>query len=142
MAIRKLGRLVMFSTKTALGAGVVYYYYETGLWKGSEETIKNYEKVKSDWDRLYKSSPPVLVSTISEAKGAVVSSIHPYKKAVSEFQQEWLNFELPSANSGDGLIKPLWNKSITWTVAVLLNSPDMVKRLGCAGWKKLGDLTS
>lgn len=141
MAFRKLVKLTVFTTKTALGAGTVLYFYESGLWKGSDETIKNYAKLQAEWDAAYKSFPPVIVKCVSEAKETVGSSTAPYTKAVTDFRHEWLP-DLSFVCSGDGVIKPLWNSGVTWTIKTLANSPETIRNTSAAAWKKIGDMTS
>jgi hypothetical protein len=58
----------------------MYIYYEAGLWKGSDETIQNYEKFKKDSQALYKSTPADFQKWVEYANSTVSTNVQPYTK--------------------------------------------------------------
>ncbi len=45
-------------------------------------------------------------------------------------------------NLGDGIIKPTWNKGVSWTIEALKESPTTLGNWGKAGWQKVSDFAS
>jgi len=72
-----------FSTKYGLASGSVYVYYQAGLWKSSDETLKNYEILKKDVANFisgYPETKKILVSTTE----SVQSTVAPYTKVMND----------------------------------------------------------
>ncbi len=66
-----------------------------------------------------------------------------FKKAVSDFRKEWLNFDLSSISSPvNGVIKPGWNKGVGWVAEAIADSPETIQNLGKQGWQKITELAS
>ncbi len=63
-------------TKSAVGTGVVATFYQAGLWKNSEETIKNYEIQKKNLNGFIDSTP-VLVDILSDISRFASNAVSP-----------------------------------------------------------------
>jgi len=135
------GKLARFTTKTALGGGTIYYYYSTGLWRDSETAIRNYEVLRKDAIGFYESNPPI-VRIVETGQSHLSSTIAPAVDAVTDFKKEWLDFDLYWLGSGDGIIKPTWNKSISWICDFLAHAPEDLRFVAGLGWEKLSDYAS
>jgi len=142
MALRKLGGLLKVTTKAGLAGGTVYLYYEAGLWKGTDETIENYGKLKQEVKKTLDGNQDVK-KWGEYMKSSVCSNIKPYSQAVTDFRKEWLNFDLSRVSSPiNGMIKPAWNKGVTWTVETVAELPENIPKWGVTGWQKLQELAS
>ncbi|XP_021950966.1 uncharacterized protein LOC110848138 [Folsomia candida] len=140
MSLRRLGRLTRIGTKAGLAGGTIYLYYETGLWKGSDETIQNYEKFKKDVKLLYESTPSDVQKWAEYGKSSLTENIAPYKKSIADFREQYLSFDLSFlTEEGDGVLKPTWNKGVSWTFESL---PGTLKGWGSSGWKMVSDLAT
>jgi len=141
MALRKLGSLIRISTKAGLAGGTVYLYYEAGLWKGTDETIDNYEQLRKEAQTVYNANPDVK-KWLEYISSSVSSNVKPYSDAVSNFRKEWLNVDLSSVTSPiNGVVKPAWNKGVTWTIEAIADSPETIQSLSSTGWQKLKELS-
>jgi len=130
-------------TKAGLAGGTVYVYYQAGLWKGSDETIENYAQFKKDVQTLYESTPDDFQKWMDYGASSLSSNVEPYQKKVSDFRKEWLTWDFSFlTESGDGILKPTWNKGVSWTLEVVKDSPDTMSRWGQSGWKMVADLAS
>jgi hypothetical protein len=66
-----------------------------------------------------------------------------FLQSVSDFRKEWLNFDLSFiTESGDGFLKPTWNRGVSWTVETLKNSPNTLQRWGKTGYQKINEMIS
>jgi hypothetical protein len=135
-----IGRLIRVSTKYGVAGGIVYYVYELGLWKNSDETIKNYENFRKDVQGFLDSSP-ALVEYVKAAGESAQSSVKPVTEPVSNFRKEWLNFDL-SEKTRDGVIKSAWNKGVDVTIDTIAATPETLKGWTVSGWEKLSELAS
>ncbi|CAL8137956.1 unnamed protein product [Orchesella dallaii] len=141
MALRKMGSLIRISTKAGLAGGTVYLYYEAGLWKGTDETIDNYEKLRKDAEVVYNANPDVK-KWLEYVSSSVSSNVKPYSDAITNFRKEWLNVDLSTVSSPiNGVVKPVWNKGVTWTIEAIADSPETIQRLSSTGWEKLKELS-
>jgi hypothetical protein len=131
-----------FTTKSAIGGGIVYYYYTTGLWKDSDTTIQNYEKLRKDFLGFYESKPQ-LVKVVETGQSHLSSTVAPAVDAVSDFKKEWFNFDFYWLGTGDGVIKPVWNKTVGVVTDFIAHAPEDVpeglKILSVNGWNKLNE---
>jgi len=142
MALRKLGKLIKLSTKVGLTGGTVYLYYEAGLWKGTDETIENYEKLKKELQKNVDANQDVK-KWAEFISSSVSSNVKPYSEAVANFRKEWLDYDLSVISRPiNGMVKPAWNKSVTWTVETVADLPENIPKWGVAGWEKIQDLAT
>ncbi|CAG7713868.1 unnamed protein product [Allacma fusca] len=135
-----IGRLIRISTKAGVGGGVVYYAYELGLWKNSDQTIKNYAIFKQDVNGFLESSP-ALVEYVKTAGDSVQTSVKPITEPVSNFRKEWLDFDL-CEKTKDGVIKSTWNKGVEVVIDGIAATPATLKGWTVTGWEKLSELAS
>jgi len=136
MSIGKMFKMTRLGTRAALTGGAVYLYYQAGLWKDSEETIRNYEKLKKDAQQLYDSAPSDLKKWTEYAVDESKTMAKSISKPVSEFRKEWLNFDLSfiTQRGGDGALKSTWNKGVIWTFDTIRETPSTLRAWGNSAW--------
>jgi len=135
-------KLVRFTTRTAIGGGIIYGSCSTGLWKDADETIANYEKLKKDFDGAYESAPRVARFIERQQKYVKGKTIDPVCESVSNFQKKWLDFDYSWMHSQDGLIKPAWNKAVDVTCNFVAHAPENVIIWSVKGWKYVSNFVT
>lgn len=70
------------SSKAGVVGGTLYVGYESGLWKGTDETIGNLENLKKDADVMCNTYPDVKKWT-EYATSSVDSNLKPYKQVTN-----------------------------------------------------------
>jgi len=142
MALRKLAGLIKFTTKAGLAGGTIYLYYEAGLWKDTDETIENYDKLQKEVKKTIDGNQDVK-KWGEYITASVSSNVKPYSEAVADFRKEWLNYDVSVVSSPiNGMIKPAWNKGVTWTVETVGELPANIPKWGTAGWQKMIELAT
>lgn len=72
------------SARFGIGIGAVAMYYDAGLWKNGEETIKNYDTLKRETDGFIN-SVPVIRDIFGDMKSYGSNLIAPATKVTSSF---------------------------------------------------------
>jgi len=128
------------TSRLALGVGIVGLYYESGLWKDSDTTVDNYERLKRGRDEYLSSVPPVVKDIYRDLGRVTGTVVGPVTEKVSDFKKNWLTYDLSWTTDNDGILKPTWNKGVSITFDFLAHSPETVKSYSVRGWNKLNDV--
>ncbi|XP_060526107.1 MICOS complex subunit MIC13 homolog QIL1 [Cylas formicarius] len=102
--------MIKFAVKVGLAASAVYYTKQQGIWRDSDESLKAYNKIKSE--------------------------LCPYVKQITSRVPIELP-QVPKADSATLLLKQCWNKGVHASFVFLINLPEYTKEYTRKGLETL-----
>jgi len=126
----RTGGILRTSVRLGVAGGAVALYHQYGLWKDADETIRNYDRLKTELLGFLASAPPVVIDVVNDIGNYGVKAVSPVTERVSQFKQDWLNYDYSWISNKDGLVKPIWNKGVAHATHFLAHSPQIVTNWG------------